>query len=107
MGEILEASRGTGAYDAIVAFSGGKDSSYTLKLLVEDYGLNCLAVTIDNGFISEGAFKNCRTITAKRVIVKSGVCPFESSGDLVEFYHLDSVFEFDSGYHLCQVIESA
>ena len=41
------------------------------------------------------------------VIVKSGVCPFESSGDLVEFYHLDSVFEFDSGYHLCQVIESA
>ena len=41
------------------------------------------------------------------VIVKSGVCPFESSGDLVEFYHLDSVFEFDSGYHLCQVIKSA
>ena len=44
---------------------------------------------------------------ALRVIVKSGVCPFESSGDLVEFYHLDSVFEFDSGYHLCQVIKSA
>ncbi len=42
-----------------------------------------------------------------RVIVKSGVCPFESSGDLIEFCHLDSVFEFDSGDHLRQVIESA
>ena len=50
------------AYDVVVAFSGGKDSSYTLKLLRERYQLNCLAVTIDNGFLSESTFANCRTV---------------------------------------------
>lgn len=49
-------------YDCIVAFSGGKDSSYTLWLLSEHYGLNCLAVTIDNGFLSERAIDNCRVL---------------------------------------------
>ncbi len=51
-----------GEYDCIVAFSGGKDSSYTLWLLSEHYGLNCLAVTIDNGFLSERAIENCRVL---------------------------------------------
>ena len=50
--------RGRGEYDAIVAFSGGKDSSFTLQTLVEDYGLNVLAVTIDNGFIASQALVN-------------------------------------------------
>lgn len=50
------------AYDVIVAYSGGKDSTYTLKLLRERYALNCLAVTIDNGFLSEHTFRNCRTV---------------------------------------------
>jgi tRNA(Ile)-lysidine synthase TilS/MesJ len=49
-------------YDVVVAYSGGKDSTYTLKLLRERYQLNCLAVTIDNGFLSESTFENCRTI---------------------------------------------
>ena len=53
------------SYDCVVAFSGGKDSSYTLSLLVEEYGLKCLAITIDNGFVSEQALANCRTITSK------------------------------------------
>ena len=44
--------------------------------------------------------------SAKRVIVESGVCPIESSGGLVDFCHLDSVFEFDSEHHLRQVIET-
>lgn len=44
---------------------------------------------------------------AAGVIVKCGVCAFESGSDLIEFCHLDSVFESDSGYHLRQVIESA
>ena len=63
MAQIIKQHKGSGMYDCIVAFSGGKDSSYTLKLLVEEYHLNCLAVTIDNGFISEQAYKNCKTIT--------------------------------------------
>ena len=51
-------------YDCVVAFSGGKDSSYTLRYLVKERGLRCLAITIDNGFISETAKKNCSRITA-------------------------------------------
>jgi tRNA(Ile)-lysidine synthase TilS/MesJ len=51
-------------YDCIVAYSGGKDSTFTLKLLVEEYGLRCLAITIDNGFVAEQAVKNCKAVTA-------------------------------------------
>jgi tRNA(Ile)-lysidine synthase TilS/MesJ len=50
-------------YECIVALSGGKDSTYVLKLLTKIYGLRCLAVTIDNGFISETAFSNIRRVT--------------------------------------------
>ncbi len=56
---------GIGEYDCIVAFSGGKDSSYTLMHLVQNYKLNCLAVTIDNGFVSEQARENCYVVTDK------------------------------------------
>ena len=30
----------------------------------------------------------------------------ESSGGMIDLCHLDSIFEFDSGYHLSQVIET-
>jgi acyl-CoA synthetase (AMP-forming)/AMP-acid ligase II len=44
-------------YDCLLLYSGGKDSSYVLHRLVE-MGLNVLAYTFDNGFISTAAFKN-------------------------------------------------
>lgn len=52
-----------GDYDVVVALSGGKDSTYTLKLLADDYDLRCLAVTIDNGFLSDKAVTNCHAVT--------------------------------------------
>lgn len=55
--------RGEGAYDCVVAFSGGKDSSYTLRHLVRDHGVRCLAVLVDNGFVSEQARRNADVIT--------------------------------------------
>ena len=58
----IEARRGHGTYDAIVAYSGGKDSSYTLKLLVHEHGLRCLALTIDNGFLSDATYRNCKAV---------------------------------------------
>jgi len=61
---VFDVNRGTAEYDVIVAFSGGKDSSYTLMTLAERYGLKCLAVTIDNGFIAEQAQKNLRAVTS-------------------------------------------
>ena len=52
----------TRPYDAVLCNSGGKDSSYTLKLAVEKYGLRVLSFTLDNGFISPRAFENIRCV---------------------------------------------
>ena len=41
------------------------------------------------------------------VIVKSGVSASELGGDLVHCFHLDSIFEFNPGNHLCQVAKAA
>ena len=40
------------------------------------------------------------------VIVKSGVQAVESSGDLIDPCHLDTIFKFNSSNHLGQVAES-
>lgn len=61
--EIVKSSTGqVSSYDCIVALSGGKDSSYMLKMLVEEWGLNCLAITVDNGFLSEQSIVNATLI---------------------------------------------
>jgi hypothetical protein len=41
------------------------------------------------------------------VIAKSGVLAPESSGDQIDVYYLNTVFELYSGYHLGQVVEAA
>lgn len=61
--EALVAGAATsGGYQVVVAYSGGKDSSYLLWLLAERFGARCLAVTVDNGFVSPTAFENCRRV---------------------------------------------
>jgi hypothetical protein len=50
-------------YDAIMAYSGGKDSSYTLKLLKERYGLRIIALTLDNHFVAPTAWDNIKAVT--------------------------------------------
>ncbi len=51
--------------NCLVSWSGGKDSTYILALLKQDYGLRPLALTIDNGFVSPRAFENCRTVASR------------------------------------------
>ncbi len=53
-------TKGGGRYDALVCLSGGKDSTYTLMLAVQKYGLRTLAFTFDNGFLSRFALDNIR-----------------------------------------------
>lgn len=50
-------------YDVLMAYSGGKDSTYTLDIFVNKYGLKVLALTFDNAFISERSFVNMRNVT--------------------------------------------
>ncbi len=52
----------TGEYDCMLLFSGGKDSTYVLTQLVE-MGLNVLAFSFDNGYISDEAKDNIRRVT--------------------------------------------
>ncbi|MBW1600738.1 7-cyano-7-deazaguanine synthase [Streptomyces sp. JJ66] len=49
-------------FDALLLFSGGKDSTYVLHQLVR-MGLRVMTFTFDNGFISRTALENVETIT--------------------------------------------
>lgn len=64
-GQLARRLRGHQPYDCLVSWSGGKDSTYVLTMLKEDYGLQPLALTFDNGFVSPRAFENCRAIAAR------------------------------------------
>jgi hypothetical protein len=45
-------------YDCCIPLSGGKDSTYALYICDRIYGLKCLAITFDNGFLSDQARLN-------------------------------------------------
>ncbi len=60
--QLVEKYRGKSSHDALVCYSGGKDSTYTLSILKKKYGLNSLAITFDNGFQSEKALQNARNV---------------------------------------------
>lgn len=62
---LIEEKRGTGPYDVLVCYSGGKDSSYTLKLLRQSYDLRVLALTMDNGFMPGQTLLNISTLVEK------------------------------------------
>ena len=61
----VESVRGMGSYDALCCFSGGKDSTYMLRMMVKDFGLRVLAFTLDNGFLAPIAKSNIESITGK------------------------------------------
>jgi hypothetical protein len=56
--EIVAHNKGKNSYDALCCYSGGKDSTYMLKMMVQDLGLNVLAFTLDNGFITSQSKQN-------------------------------------------------
>ena len=64
--QFLAKKREPGAqFDAVVAYSGGKDSTVSLSIAVQDYGLKVLAVLVDNGFIPQDVIENGREICDK------------------------------------------
>lgn len=66
--KLLDEYKSQAPYDIVMAYSGGKDSSYTLKILKDDFGLRVLAITFDNGFVSDQALKNIKTVTGSQNI---------------------------------------
>ncbi len=71
---LLETHRRDSTYDVLMAYSGGKDSTYTLDVFVNRYNLRVLALTFDNTFISEQSFLNmrhvCDALGADHLIVR-------------------------------------
>ena len=64
--QFIAKERGPGAqYDAVVGFSGGKDSTVSLCIAVEEFGLRVLAVLVDNGFIPQEVIENGREVCDK------------------------------------------
>lgn len=53
-----EAKNKNRRYDCLVPLSGGRDSTYVLYLIKVRYGLNPLAITFNNGFMSDYALSN-------------------------------------------------
>jgi hypothetical protein len=67
--ELLRSRRRpAGEPDCIVAFSGGRDSSYGLHMLVEEFGMRPLVLTYDWGMVTDLARRN-----QARLIGKLGV----------------------------------
>ncbi len=60
--KLLKEKRKKGGYDAIMAYSGGKDSTHTMAVLKKEYNLSILAMTLDNGFISPKSLDNIRKV---------------------------------------------
>lgn len=59
---LIEEFKDKNIYDALMCYSGGKDSTYTLTILKEKYDFNIIALTFDNSFLSEQAIKNITNI---------------------------------------------
>ncbi|CAL7959605.1 conserved hypothetical protein [Gammaproteobacteria bacterium] len=74
--DLSKYKRGT-EHDIILAYSGGKDSTYTLCLLKEKYNLNVLAVTFDNGFLADETYKNiknvCSNLSVNNLIISPSI----------------------------------
>lgn len=59
----IAAARTSENYDAVAAWSGGKDSTYLVWLLAKTYRLRVLAFTLDNGFLAAGAVENLKRVS--------------------------------------------
>lgn len=70
---LIEKHRGKGAYDCIVPFSGGKDSTFQLLYLMKEYKLKPLVVRFNHGFMRQTIEDN-----NQRTFKKLGV-------DVIEF----------------------
>ena len=58
LNELIEEYRGKYDYDCIIPFSGGKDSTFTLNYLVQEYKIKPLVVQFNHGFMRPVLLKN-------------------------------------------------
>ncbi|MDB2416013.1 hypothetical protein N9W42_01430 [Pseudomonadales bacterium] len=74
---LIEPYRRAGTRDCIVPFSGGRDSSYGLHLIVEELGMNPIAYTYDWGMVTDLGRRNisrmCSKLKVENIIVAADI----------------------------------
>ena len=89
LSDLLNAIKKSGKnkkYDCLIGVSGGVDSSY-VAYIVKELGLRPLAVHMDNGWNSEEAVKNIRSLCNNLGIdYESYVLDWDEFRDIHEFY---------------------
>lgn len=74
---LVEPYRKKGSRDCIVPFSGGRDSSYALHLIVEELGMNPIAYTYDWGMVTDLGRRNisrmCSKLKVENIIVAADI----------------------------------
>lgn len=98
--EVLDMTQGTGKgqYDALVPYSGGKDSSYLIRRIQEEFPkLRILAYTVDNSFMSPVAKENIENLLPKLNVDHLFVRPAEDFYKKLFSYGITHLNE-DGGY---------
>lgn len=106
--KMFDRERGKSEYDAIVCYSGGKDSTLTLKLAVEKYNLRVLAFTLENHFTSPGALTNIKKVVAKLGVDHITFSPSKKfmsglyrASTLYELYHKNTLTRISANCNSC------
>ena len=75
--ELIKPYRRKGSRDCIVPFSGGRDSSYGLHLIVEELGMNPIAYTYDWGMVTDLGRRNisrmCSQLKVENIIIAADI----------------------------------
>ncbi len=63
--DYIKSKNNNSKYDCAVGFSGGRDSTYLLYYMSKVLNLKVVALTVDNGYMSESALENVKKIAKK------------------------------------------
>jgi len=86
--KLIDQYRGKYAYDCLIPFSGGKDSTFTAYILVKKYGIKPLLVSLDHGFLRPRTLEN-RVKTVKKLGVD--ILTFRPNWKVVKKLMLESL----------------
>ena len=75
--DLIKPYRKNGTPDCIVPFSGGRDSSYGLHLIVKELGMNPIAYTYDWGMVTDLGRRNisrmCSSLGVENIIIAADI----------------------------------
>lgn len=101
--EKIFASKKGKEYDAVVMYSGGKDSSFLLYLLKQVYHLNVVAAIVDNGFENNTLWEEVTHFTNLMQVPLEVIKP--EKDNFKKLFHMliteHELFEKKGTNHLC------